>query len=58
MAASVSEGPNLSVGTPVKLFDTAAESFDVDPNTGRFLMMMPVSTPTPTVTITLNWPRR
>lgn len=57
MAATVSDGPILAVGKPVRLFDVSSADFTVDPTTGRFLVMQPTSTPAPTVTVTLNWPR-
>jgi hypothetical protein len=57
MVATVSDGPVLKATTPVRLFDVPSASFAVDPKTGRFLVMQPVSTPVPSVTVTLNWPR-
>jgi hypothetical protein len=57
MAATVSDGPILTVGQPVRLFDVPSAFFTVDPRTGRFLVLQPTSTPAPTVTVTLNWPR-
>ena len=57
MAATVSDGSVLKATKPVRLFDVPSASFAVDPKTGRFLVMQPVSTPVPSVTVTLNWPR-
>ena len=57
MSATISDGPVLKAETPVRLFDVPSASFAVDPKTGRFLVMKPVSSPVPSVTVTLNWPR-
>jgi hypothetical protein len=57
MAATISDGPVLKVAAPTTLFDVPSASFAVDPKTGRFLVMRPVSTPVPSVTVTLNWSR-
>ena len=56
-AASVSDGPVLSVGRPAPLFDVASADYAVDPKTGRFLVLVPTVTRGPSVTITTNWPR-
>ena len=59
MAVRVLPGPNLSLAPAVEQFGVeSSASFDIDPRTGRFLMMVPTSAPPPTITITLNWPRR
>ena len=57
MAATISDGSVLIAGTPIRLFDVPSASYAVDPKTGRFLVMQPVSTPVPSLTVTLNWQR-
>ena len=57
MAASVSAGPVLSVGVPTPIFNVPSGDYTIDPKTGRFLVMVPKSSPEPSVTITLNWRR-
>ena len=59
MSARVVPGSGLSLAPAVEHFGVeSSTSFDIDPRTGRFLMMVPTSAPPPTITITLNWPRR
>jgi len=59
MSARVLPGSGLSLAPAVEHFGVeSSTSFDIDPRTGRFLMMVPTSAPPPTITITLNWPRR
>jgi Tol biopolymer transport system component len=57
MAATISDGPILTAGTPMRLFEVPSAAYAVDPKTGRFLVMQPVSTPVPSITVTLNWQR-
>ncbi|MGE5837248.1 MAG: protein kinase domain-containing protein [Acidobacteriota bacterium] len=57
MVASVSGGPALTVGMPAPIFNVPSADYAIDPRTGRFLVMVPKSSPEQSVTITLNWRR-
>jgi serine/threonine-protein kinase len=64
MAASIDRGGAFHAGTPRLLFEgvynlrsDSLRSYDVDPVSGRFLMIRPIEEgqPAPSIRVTLNW---